>query len=116
MSVAEAGQHRTEIDAGKLHRIALQFDDVTGHGSLQCQRHSVDAEQRFETRVLIVPLGRNLDDDVVMGPAVTSDECKNGVAAADLTVDDINHAATCSVNRMELDRIKSVAHASPPRS
>ena len=76
----------------------------------------VDAEQWLEAGILIVPLGRNLDDDIVVGAAVASDKGECRIAAANLAVDGINYAAACSMNRMELNRIKSVAHASPPRS
>ena len=77
VSIAEASQHRAEIHAGKLHRPTFQFDDVADHGSLQGQRDPVDAEQGLEAWILIVSLGRTLDDDLVLCAAVTADECES---------------------------------------
>jgi hypothetical protein len=84
--IANPGQDRLEGNARQLQRGTFEVDHVAIDRALHRQRDHVGAEQRPESRIGIVALGRNLDVDAVAFVPVAADECEAGIAAAKLAL------------------------------
>jgi hypothetical protein len=104
-SIADARQDRLEGDAGQLQRGAFEVDHVAVRRSLQGQRHHVGSEQRLETRIVMVALGRDLDVDFVASAGVVPDEGKARIAAAQFARNGIDHAIAGAMNGMKLNPV-----------
>jgi hypothetical protein len=108
-SVADARQHRLEGDARQLQRGAFEIDHVVVRRSLQRQRDHIGSEQRLESRVVIVALGRDLDVDFVALAVVVPDKCKARIAPAQFAVDGVDHAGPGAMNGMKFNLVEAFA-------